>query len=72
MIRNFGLHSRFFLSVSHQWRKIVHELLHVGASLSDGIEIMGTGGAIFSAVIFVVGVFLLVYARRMADAGVLR
>ncbi len=40
--------------------------------LSDGIEIMGTGGAIFSAVIFVVGVFLLVYARKMADAGVLR
>ncbi|MBY6203589.1 hypothetical protein [Halomonas denitrificans] len=40
--------------------------------LSDGIEIMGAGGAIFSAVIFVVGVFLLVYARRMAAAGVLR
>ncbi len=40
--------------------------------LSEGVDIMGTGGAIFSAVIFVVGVFLLVYARKMADAGVLR
>ena len=40
--------------------------------LSDGMEVMGTGGAIFSAVIFVVGVLLLVYARRMAAKGVLR
>ena len=40
--------------------------------LSDGLEIMGAGGAAFSAVIFVVAVLLLVYARRMAAVGVLR
>lgn len=34
-------------------------------------EIMGTGGAVFSAVIFVIGVLLLVYARRMSARGVL-
>lgn len=39
---------------------------------SDGMAIMGQGAAIFSAVIFVIAVFLLVYARRMAAAGVLR
>lgn len=39
--------------------------------LSDGLEVMGTGGAIFSAVIFVIGVLLLVYARRMHARGVL-
>lgn len=39
--------------------------------LSDGMEVMGTGGAIFSAVIFVIGVLLLVYARRMHARGVL-
>jgi hypothetical protein len=39
--------------------------------LSDGLEIMGSGGAVFSAVIFVIGVLLLVYARRMSARGVL-
>lgn len=39
--------------------------------LSQGLEIMGTGGAVFSAVIFVIGVLLLVYARRMRARGVL-
>ena len=39
--------------------------------LSDGLAIMGTGGAIFSAVIFVIGVLLLVYARRMSARDVL-
>ncbi|MEX2498436.1 MAG: hypothetical protein WD397_06130 [Wenzhouxiangellaceae bacterium] len=39
--------------------------------LSSGLEIMGTGGTIFSAVIFVIGVLLLVYARRMHARGVL-
>lgn len=38
---------------------------------SDGIEIMGSGGAIFSAVIFVVSVALWLYARAMRDRGVL-
>jgi hypothetical protein len=40
--------------------------------LSDGLEIMGGEGAAFSAVIFVIAVLLLVYARRMAAVGVLR
>lgn len=39
--------------------------------LTDGLEIMGDGGAAFSAVIFVIGVLLLVYARRMRARGVL-
>lgn len=40
--------------------------------LSDGMALMGTGAAVFSAAIFVVLVVLLVYARRMAERGVLR
>jgi hypothetical protein len=40
--------------------------------LSNGLEMMGTGGAIFSAVIVVVGVFLIVYNRAMLRRGVLR
>lgn len=40
--------------------------------LSEGAELMGAAGSVFSAVIFVVAVLLLVYARRMAARGVLR
>ena len=43
--------------------------------LSDGLKVMGgkaAGTAIFSAVIFVVGVLLLVYARAMRKSGGLR
>ena len=39
--------------------------------LSNGMDIMGTGGAIFSALIFVSLVLLLVYSRRMSDRDVL-
>ena len=39
--------------------------------LSDGAQMMGTGGVIFSVVIWVVAIFLLVYARAMANRGVL-
>lgn len=39
--------------------------------LSDGLEIMGSGGAAFSAVIFGIGVLLLAYARRMSARDVL-
>lgn len=39
--------------------------------LSDGLEVMGSGGAAFSAVIFLVAVGLLVYARKMSARGVL-
>jgi len=38
---------------------------------SDGLELMGTAGNVFSAVIFVVGVALLVYARAMRARAVL-
>lgn len=41
--------------------------------LTNGFAIMGgAGGLVFSAVIFVIAVALLVYARSLARAGVLR
>ncbi len=40
--------------------------------LSEGAALMGVVGSAFSAVIFIVAVLLLVYARRMRAAGVLR
>lgn len=39
--------------------------------LSDGAQMMGTGAVIFSVVIWAVAIFLLVYARAMANRGVL-
>jgi hypothetical protein len=39
--------------------------------LSNGGELMGTGGAVFSGAIIVVAVFLLVYSRKMCERGVL-
>jgi hypothetical protein len=39
--------------------------------LTDGMAIMGTGAAIFSAVIWVIALFLFFYARAMAKRGVL-
>ncbi len=41
-------------------------------ALSDGIRIMGGGAVVFSTVIFTVGVALLLYARFLAKAQVLR
>ena len=40
--------------------------------LSDGAEIMGNAGVIFSGVIFVIGVLLLWYSKAMMERGVLR
>jgi hypothetical protein len=40
--------------------------------LSNGAEIMGTGGMIFSAVIAAIAVFLVFYTRAMVRRGVLR
>lgn len=40
--------------------------------LSDGLSMMGTGGAIFTAVIWAVAIFLFFYSRAMARRGVLR
>jgi hypothetical protein len=39
--------------------------------LSSGAEVMGASGAVFSAVIWAVAIFLLVYARAMARRRVL-
>lgn len=39
--------------------------------MSNGAEIMGTGGVIFSVVIWIVAILLFVYARAMAKRGVL-
>lgn len=40
--------------------------------LSDGAQIMGTGGVIFSGVIVAIGIFLIFYNRAMLQRGVLR
>lgn len=40
--------------------------------LSNGLELMGTGGAIFSAVIFVIALLMIFYARAMSAVGQLR
>jgi len=40
--------------------------------LSNGLEIMGAGGAIFSSVIVLIGLFLIGYNRAMLSRGVLR
>lgn len=40
--------------------------------LSNGAEMMGSGGTVFTLVIFVIAIFLFVYARKQAAAGVLR
>jgi hypothetical protein len=39
--------------------------------LSNGAEIMGSGGVIFTAVIWIVAILLLFYARRQTQRGVL-
>jgi len=39
--------------------------------LTDGIEAMGEGGAMFTAVIWVIALFLFFYARAMAKRGIL-
>ena len=40
--------------------------------LTDGLALMGTGGAIFTAVIWLIAFSLYFYARAMARCGVLR
>lgn len=39
--------------------------------IANGLEIMGTGGAFFSVAIFVIALALWLYARAMAEKGVL-
>jgi hypothetical protein len=40
--------------------------------LTDGMAMMGAGGAIFTAVIWLIAISLFFYARAMAKRGVLR
>jgi hypothetical protein len=40
--------------------------------LTDGMEMMGAGGAAFTAVIWLIAIALFLYARAMAKRGVLR
>lgn len=40
--------------------------------LSNGAEVMGTFGLIFSGVIVAIGIFLIIYNRAMLQRGVLR
>jgi hypothetical protein len=40
--------------------------------LSDGLSMMGTGAAVFTAVIWIIALFLFFYARSMSQRGVLR
>lgn len=40
--------------------------------LSEGLEIMGTGGAIFSAIIALIAILLVVYSHAMRRRGVLQ
>ncbi|MBT8398231.1 MAG: hypothetical protein HKO65_13565 [Gemmatimonadetes bacterium] len=40
--------------------------------LSNGLEVMGSTGIIFSVMIFVFALFLYLYARAMRDRGVLK
>jgi len=40
--------------------------------ISNGADIMGSGAVIFTVVIWLVAIFLLLYARAMAKKGVLR
>jgi len=40
--------------------------------LTDGLKMMGAGGAVFTAVIWAIAIALLFYSRTMAERGVLR
>lgn len=40
-------------------------------ALSNGAEIMGPGAVVFSAIIWAIAIFLLVYSRALANRGVL-
>lgn len=81
----FGVWGAFFGSVAlllrSRWAVWLFGLSLLGMvvstiytfGLSEGAEIMGTGGAmIFTAIIWIVAIFLFVYARWLAKKGVLR
>jgi hypothetical protein len=69
----------FALLLRKSWAVVLFgaSLLGLAAStvynyvLTDGIEAMGEGGAMFTAVIWVIALFLFFYARAMAKRGIL-
>jgi hypothetical protein len=56
----------FCLSLVGMAVSTIHSFL-----LSNGLEIMGSGAVVFSLVIWIVAIFLYVYSRKQAKAGVL-
>jgi len=80
----FGVWGSFFGSIALLLRKtwavwlfgislaglVVNTVYTFG--MSEGMEVMGTGGAIFMGVIWIIAILLFVYARAQAKTGVLR
>lgn len=66
LLRNRAAAPVFVVSLASMVVTSVHNFL-----LTDGMEVMGATGATFSAVILLVAVALVVYARRMTRKGVL-
>jgi len=56
----------FGVSIAGMFVSTVHSYL-----LSNGLEMMGAGGLVFSAVIWAIAIGLFVYARAMSNQGVL-
>ncbi len=79
----FGVWGAFVGSIGlllrHKWALWAFGISIVGLfvssvfsfGLSNGVEIMGTGGVIFTAVIWIVAILLLVYTCRQTKNGVL-
>lgn len=80
----FGVWGAFFGSVAlllrSRWAVWLFALSLLGIlattvysyALSEGAEIMGSTGAIFTAILWIVAIALFLYARRMETKGVLR
>ncbi len=79
----FGIWGAFFGSIAlllrKRWAVWLFGLSLAGMAvttiynfvLTEGLEIMGTVGAIFTAVIWIVAILLFLYARALAKKGVL-
>jgi len=67
LLRRRAAYALFLISLVAMVASTVHSFV-----LSNGAEIMGQAGMIFSGVIFVIGVLLLWYSKAMMSRGVLR
>jgi hypothetical protein len=56
----------FVVSVIGMFFSTLHSFV-----LSNGAEIMGTGGVVFSVIIWAIAIFLVLYSRAMVNRGVL-